>query len=125
MVPLPALAGFPASKVGGRQRESPRPFQLTPPRTPVIWESPDLCSMWSPPFQLRVRAIYLLPFRNLNVFLQTLNPPGDQQEPQAGSLSLLFLPSPSPIQSTFHSGAKLQMQRRCHSETSKSAKTSP
>lgn len=110
---------------GRKEERKPQTFSTDTPRIPVIWESPDLCSMWSPPFQLRARAIYLLPFRNLNVFLQTLNPPRDQQEPQAGSLSLLFLPSPSPIQSTFHSGAKLQMQRRCHSETSNSAKASP
>lgn len=40
---------------------------------------------WSPPFQLRVIAIYLLTFKDLNVFLQALNPLLEQQEPQAGS----------------------------------------
>lgn len=87
MISPPSLAGFPSLGRGrGKGKEEKiQTISADTSRTLVIMSSHDLWSIWSPPFQLRVIAIYLAIQRGKCVFTGSKSP-REQQEPQAGSL---------------------------------------
>lgn len=108
MVPPPSSAGFPSLGSGRWKGKENKLLTISADtsRILVIMSSPDLWSIWSPPFQLRVTAIYLLPFRKLNVvFTGSKSPKGTAGAPGWKSLFWSSLPPAShpqyPTQSTF------------------------